>query len=361
MPIRLVVRVPRGATTEVTEHTFTRGKIVVGRSPDCDLVLPGDEIRVSRQHVRVERREAGYLLVDLGSRNGTLLNDKLVEPNSTTPLNETDIVKMGNIEMVVAAVTLDNGTSARQAAVRISRETDAVKASPLGDAALAALQSVSRFFLKTDDFHTPQQIERFGEMIRISLDTLMEGLFTVLSARKEFEGEFDASVTMAFQREANPLKQVQQLENFKMMPLNWKSDATLGDIQDNLARATKDIAQHQMGVLAGMQQVLDAIIKRLDPGEIERAAMAKAGLLARMSKAKAAWHEYLETYSQFLAESSKLFNEMVFPNLQKGYLLSHKERTKVIKNAAEFAKKAEERAQAAMQSAADLRASDPEA
>ncbi|MCC6465483.1 MAG: hypothetical protein IT463_09115 [Planctomycetes bacterium] len=47
-------------------------------------------------------------------------------------------------------------------------------------------------------------------------------------------------------------------------------------------------------------------------------------------------------YSQFLAESSKLFNEMVYPNLQKGYLLSHKEKTRILESAEDLKSRAEQ-------------------
>lgn len=362
MPIRLVVRVPRGSTVEVSEHTFTRSMIVVGRSPECDLVLPGDEVRVSRQHVRIERREGGYLMVDLGSRNGTLMNDTLIEPQSTHPLNETDVVKMGTVEIEVAAVILDGNTRDRVGAIHKREDTSRRRGSEVvsagGDAreaaALRALQSVSKHFTGGDEFTGPEQVTLFGELIRISLDNLLEGLFQTLSARKEFEGEFDASVTMAFQRDANPIKMMQELERFKRYPLDWKEGRSPHDVKDSLERAIHDVSQHQMGLLAGMQQVLEAIIKRLDPIAIEEAAVKKAGLLGRMNKSRLAWQSYLETYSEFLAESSKLFNEMIYPNLQKGYLLSHKEKTGLMHSAAELQVKAEQVKKLAAEHAADI-------
>lgn len=46
--------------------------ITIGRHPDCDVVLNDQE--VSRQHAEVRRDEDGFLLVDLGSLNGTKVN-----------------------------------------------------------------------------------------------------------------------------------------------------------------------------------------------------------------------------------------------------------------------------------------------
>lgn len=356
MPIKLVVRVPRGSTVEVSEHAFTRSKILVGRSPDCDLVMPGDEVRVSRQHVRIETTPQGYQLVDLGSRNGTLLNNTLIEPSSTHPLKPGDTVRMGSVEVLVQSVESTVGTAARKGAATSGRvaavppEAAAAVAAdaavpqlvaasnPLETAALQALKGLSRAFTGNEDFKDPMQVKLFVEMVRVSLDAMLEGLFRILAARKDFEGEFDASVTMAFQRQGNPLKQANDMGAFKKYPLDWTSGATPLEIHDALQRAVNDISQHQVGLLAGMQDVLGAIVKKLDPAEIEKNA---EGGLFKGGKEKAAWRAYQQTYSEFLSQSSKLFNDLIYPNLQKGYLMSHKEKTAILESAVHIARKAE--------------------
>jgi hypothetical protein len=45
---------------------------VLGRHPDCDLVLGDDS--VSRRHASITREGDRWLIVDLGSRNGTHVN-----------------------------------------------------------------------------------------------------------------------------------------------------------------------------------------------------------------------------------------------------------------------------------------------
>lgn len=53
-----------------------RERITIGRAPDCDIVIL--ERQVSRYHVRIEHDGEGYLLRDLGSKNGTIVNDESV-------------------------------------------------------------------------------------------------------------------------------------------------------------------------------------------------------------------------------------------------------------------------------------------
>ena len=51
-------------------------QVTIGRGSDCDIVLP--ERQVSRYHARVERDDSGYLMHDLGSKNGTYVNGQEV-------------------------------------------------------------------------------------------------------------------------------------------------------------------------------------------------------------------------------------------------------------------------------------------
>ena len=46
--------------------------VTIGRHPDCDIRFDNQE--VSRQHAEVRRDDDGFVLVDLGSMNGTKLN-----------------------------------------------------------------------------------------------------------------------------------------------------------------------------------------------------------------------------------------------------------------------------------------------
>lgn len=51
-------------------------EFVIGRSPDCQIVVP--DRQVSRQHARLRKTQAGYVVEDLGSKNGTHVNGVLI-------------------------------------------------------------------------------------------------------------------------------------------------------------------------------------------------------------------------------------------------------------------------------------------
>jgi two-component system, cell cycle response regulator len=65
--------------------------IRIGRDADNEIVL--DDPGVSRRHARLERRQQKLVLMDVGSKNGTLLNDR--ELAQTVELKNGDRIKIG--------------------------------------------------------------------------------------------------------------------------------------------------------------------------------------------------------------------------------------------------------------------------
>jgi HD-GYP domain-containing protein (c-di-GMP phosphodiesterase class II)/pSer/pThr/pTyr-binding forkhead associated (FHA) protein len=62
----------------------------IGRSVQCDIQIPDQG--VSRAHCRVEKKDGGYYVSDLGSSNGTLLNGAMVR---TAELKAGDRITLG--------------------------------------------------------------------------------------------------------------------------------------------------------------------------------------------------------------------------------------------------------------------------
>jgi pSer/pThr/pTyr-binding forkhead associated (FHA) protein len=89
--------VVRGLEEGVTQP-FSEASITIGRRADCHIILDGDNI--SRTHATVSRREDDYHLADLGSSNGTWLNEQRIE---SAQLHDGDRVRIGSY---ILAVTL---------------------------------------------------------------------------------------------------------------------------------------------------------------------------------------------------------------------------------------------------------------
>ncbi len=63
--------------------------VFIGRAEASDLVLPNTA--VGRRHARLQREGGGWLLEDLGSPNGTTVND---QPHNRGPLAHGDVVRI---------------------------------------------------------------------------------------------------------------------------------------------------------------------------------------------------------------------------------------------------------------------------
>jgi pSer/pThr/pTyr-binding forkhead associated (FHA) protein len=69
-----------------------QGDSLLGRSPECLIVLPSE--RVSREHAVVRRIHCGLEIEDLGSRNGTWVNGTRIR--RATVLSQGDEVQLGD-------------------------------------------------------------------------------------------------------------------------------------------------------------------------------------------------------------------------------------------------------------------------
>ena len=66
------------------------GTLLIGRDAECDIVIP--DRQVSRQHARITKGTNGIILEDLGSKNGTFLNNQVVsEPIKLVEADEIAI------------------------------------------------------------------------------------------------------------------------------------------------------------------------------------------------------------------------------------------------------------------------------
>ncbi len=75
-------------------YTFTTGEVVIGRSPDCQVVLK--DFGISRNHAKVVVGEDGVRIVDLKSKNHTQVNGvQVVE----APLKDGDRILLGSFPL----------------------------------------------------------------------------------------------------------------------------------------------------------------------------------------------------------------------------------------------------------------------
>jgi hypothetical protein len=84
------------------------GKTILGRyspgeaTPSVDLTpYNANLLGVSRQHATISRADETYILEDLGSTNGTWINEEKLSPNLPHPVQSGDLVRLGQLGLYV--------------------------------------------------------------------------------------------------------------------------------------------------------------------------------------------------------------------------------------------------------------------
>lgn len=110
------------------EHRLSLEKdlFVIGRSRDCDITILDE--RVSRQHAEIYFDGDAFLISDLGSYNGTLLNGERLE--STRPLQQGDQLQIGPVTLRFEVQTPSEEDSAPPAESRPTKIVPNLAAHP---------------------------------------------------------------------------------------------------------------------------------------------------------------------------------------------------------------------------------------
>ena len=89
-----------------SEHRLGSASAVIGRDPACEIMV--DDPSASRRHALVQPSAGGYVIEDLGSKNGTLVNDV---PTTTARLLDGDVVMIGTVRLVFTAAPATSTTT----------------------------------------------------------------------------------------------------------------------------------------------------------------------------------------------------------------------------------------------------------
>lgn len=86
----------------------TDSSFIIGRKMDDDLermidLIPFNafSMGVSRHHARVQHTDKGYEITDLGSTNGTWVNDKRLTPNKPYLVPSGSLLRLGRMRLYV--------------------------------------------------------------------------------------------------------------------------------------------------------------------------------------------------------------------------------------------------------------------
>ncbi len=98
------------------EVIFGRANAQAGTIPDLSLEhYGGREGGVSRRHARLSRRGLHLYLEDLGSTNGSFVNERRLPPNQATRIYPGDVIRLGLLRLSFSISTYNHPTRAPSA------------------------------------------------------------------------------------------------------------------------------------------------------------------------------------------------------------------------------------------------------
>ena len=102
MGVRITVRsLWTEASPSAFVYEFAQPRIMIGRSRSADVQLP--HAAVSGTHASIREQDAGYVLVDEGSTNGTRVNELLLVTGRAKALRSHDLVDLGGYRLTIDA------------------------------------------------------------------------------------------------------------------------------------------------------------------------------------------------------------------------------------------------------------------
>lgn len=141
IPFPAAVQAPTPLASLLVRSGTLRGKRIqirtpvvnIGRADYNDVILPDPS--VSTSHAKLQRREGVWVLVDLGSTNGTTVDGEVV--TDEMPLTPGATVKVGEVTLLFEPK--DSGIDAPSAGTRVMRKIDLEEPAPAMNAAVPPL------------------------------------------------------------------------------------------------------------------------------------------------------------------------------------------------------------------------------
>jgi predicted component of type VI protein secretion system len=325
----------------------------LGRSDDATVTLPDPERLISRIQAQILHRDEHYWLENISAASAVLHNGRPLSVGMRVILSEGDELRIG--EYALQAAFEDEATSAtvlrgrtvvppahntpsppvkasktpstapvREVGEPLAEPTWGIRSAERTTTGPDGPESLWRGFLQGAGIEgsslpgapTPQLLSSIGEMLKIAVG----GLQRLVTIRARAKNEMQAQMTMIAPRDNNPLKFSPDEERALQMLLQPPSRGFL-DGPAALRDALTDLQSHQVGMTAGMQAVLQAVLDRLDPEKLatlqDRRSMFDFLWPAR--RRARLWDTYLSQYRSLREEAKDNFQRFFGEVFREAY------------------------------------------
>ncbi len=379
MILILTIRNPEVLQDSTAPQYLMDGEIaVIGRSRNCNWVLPDPRNAISSRHCEIRRDRDFFVLRDV-STNGTFVNDSAERMAEEHLLNAGDLIRIGQYE-VVASFEVEVAPEPEPVPVASEQEiTFAPKGEAIPDAAppapaepaadvaeapsaaatdhatvmfdsLADINAIDRergLFGVADAAAAPvvgadpatvdkllaalleaaaiaeSQVEKTPETVQKAgslLKRLVAGLLVMVEARARAKAQMGAEMTGLALEGNNPLK-FSRSPDQALAQLLMPTQPGFLDADKAVEDAYLDLQSHQVATLRAIPGALRATLDRFSPGSIRRRA-ENMGLLARIlpgARDAALWRNYEREFVAVKKESDEAFMEVFSKEFRKAY------------------------------------------
>lgn len=84
---------------KVSKKYIIDGIKIIGRDEECDIAIRDPFI--SKKHLRIEIKDDKCYAEDLGSKNGTKINEKSIKPGLKYEIGPGDIITFGRVSFIL--------------------------------------------------------------------------------------------------------------------------------------------------------------------------------------------------------------------------------------------------------------------
>ncbi len=297
MSIELSIRLQDGSARTVP---LLDSSIGLGRATTNQLCYP-DDFGLSRQHLVFEKSNGSWLVRDLGSKNGTMVNGfRIVNP---TPLNNGDVIHAGHLHITFGSVEAPDTMS--QTVVFVEKAD--VESAP-SNTVVSSLQEVSPAQSVANDRHAAALVKAgrelaghrpLQELFQLILDLSVEAVGGSRAVLMTLEGDelvpranrgegFRISKTVRDQvlRDKNSLLVrdtamdemfklqasivMQRVRSFMAVPLQT-NEKVIGLLYIDMPDITREFSKEDLSLLTVMANVAAIRIEHARLNEVEQA------------------------------------------------------------------------------------------
>jgi adenylate cyclase len=231
-------------------YSFSGGEVLIGRSPDCQVVLK--DFGISRNHARIIADEDGVRIADMKSKNGTQVNGV---PIVEAPLKDGDRILLGKFQLTFSKtlegqVVLDDEKPLQEEAGTIIRSVGELSKllSAEGDSALPAAARATK---APADL---QEIQKSNRILKV-LTKVAETLIAVRPVEEVLQQVMDI-VFENMPADRGSLMLIEGIDGQKLTPMARKFRNPAGEQKIVISKTIADrVIKDRVSILTSDAQV----------------------------------------------------------------------------------------------------------